>query len=349
MRRKIVVTIFIVGGLIGCMLFVTMCAFHRQRGDTLLMHPLQPALDQITHDLAALDLQYQSPLTPAVQAYRDYYRLTFADLDHEYFLGTFQSHDYRLVAQVFQPRQSQGTVFILHGYLDHAGIVAPLIRYCLEQRLTVAVYDLPGHGLSGGMRASIGEFAEYAAVFEDFLALCRSHLPKPFHLFSHSTGSAISLEYLAHTQQSPFDKIVFLAPLVRHVYWYPAKATYAAGKLFTVKTVPRRNSKLSSDPAFLEFLAQDPLMIERVPLQWIGALYAWEKDIRNIVPLSHPILILQGTRDSVVDGGHNVPFLQKKFSHATVKWIPDAYHHLVNECVDIKIQVFDTISSYLKT
>ena len=313
------------------------------------MHPLQSALDQIVHDLAPLDVQHPSSLTPAIQAYLEYYHLTFADLDYEYSLGTFQSHGYTLTAQLFQPRRPKGTLFILHGYLDHAGIVAPLIRYGLEQRLAVAMYDLPGHGLSGGTRASIGHFSDYVTVFEDFLSLCAPQLPEPYHLISHSTGSAISLEYLAHTEQSPFERIVLFAPLVRHVYWYPAKVTHAVGKVFSVKTVPRRSSALSSNPDFQELVANDPLATKRVPTQWIGALYAWEENIRNIDPLPYPVLIVQGTQDTVVDGDHNVPFLQEKFTHATVKWIPEAQHQLVNERIDIQAQVFDTISSYLKS
>jgi alpha-beta hydrolase superfamily lysophospholipase len=310
---------------------------------------LRPTLNRLIQELPALDIQHPSAISPDGQAYLEYYRLTFPDLEYTHTFGTFQSNGFTLAAHLYQPPQAKGTVFILHGYLDHAGIVAPLIRYCLEQQQAVAMYDLPGHGLSDGARASIERFTDYIGVFRDFLALCTPHVPKPFHLFSHSTGGAISLEYLAHTAHSPFDKVVFLAPLVRHVYWHPAKATYAVGKLFAIKTVPRRSSGLSSNPDFLEFFAQDPLMTARVPTQWIGALYAWEEDIRTIAPLSHPVLIIQGTRDTVVDGDHNVPFLQQKFTHATVKWIQDGRHQLVNERDDIQQHVFDIITSYLHT
>ncbi len=311
------------------------------------MSPLLPVLRQVTQELALLDLRTPSRITPAMQEYLAYYRLIFADLEYEHSIGSFQSSGFTLAAQVFRPQHPTGTAFILHGYLDHAGIIAPLIRYCLEQGLAVAMYDLPGHGLSDGPRASIEQFTDYVAVFEDFLELFTPHLPQPYHLFSHSTGSAISLEYLAHTAHSPFDKVVFLAPLVRHIYWHPAKVTYAVGKVFAIKTVPRRSSELSSDPAFQEFLTHDPLITERVPTQWAGALYAWEEDIRTMTPVSHPVLIIQGTRDTVVDSDHNVPFLRQKFPQATVKWIQDGRHQLVNERNNIKQQVFDTISAYL--
>ncbi len=348
MPYRVVKIVGMGGGLIALALLVSMCAFPRQPGGPRPMSPLRSILHQVTQELAPLDMRTPLRATPAMREYLAYYRMTFTDLDYEQSVGTFQSKGFTLTAQVFRPQQPTGTAFILHGYLDHAGIIAPLIRYCLEQRLAVAMYDLPGHGLSDGPRASIEKFTDYVAVFEDFLALSTPRLPEPYHLFSHSTGSAISVEYLAHAAHSPFDKVVFLAPLVRHVYWHPAKATYAIGRLLAVKTVPRRISDLSSDPAFLEFLTRDPLITERVPTQWVGALYAWEEDIRTMTPVSHPVLIIQGTRDTVVDGEHNVPFLQQKFTHASVRWIQDGRHQLVNEREAIRQQVFDAISAYLE-
>lgn len=312
------------------------------------MSPLDAHLAQLSQQLAPLNLRESSVPTPAMREYLRHYRLSFPDLDYTQSVGTFQSNGFTLAAQVFRPPQPSGTVFILHGYLDHAGIIAPLIRFGLEQGLAVAMYDLPGHGLSGGPRASIEQFTDYVAVFEDFLALCAPHLPEPYHLFSHSTGSAISLEYLAHAADSPFEKVVFLAPLVRHVYWHAAKITYNVGKLFAIKTVPRRSNDLSSDPDFQALVAGDPLMTERVPTQWVGALYAWEEDIRDLPPQPQPVLIVQGTRDSVVDADHNVPFLQQKFPHATVRWIDDGRHQLVNERRELQQQVFDAISAYLE-
>jgi alpha-beta hydrolase superfamily lysophospholipase len=311
------------------------------------MHPLRPTLQQLSQELPPFNPGAQTEITPAIQAYLEYYRLRFPEFEYQHSIGVFPSNGFTLAAQTFRPLQPQGTVFILHGYLDHAGIIAPLIRYCLERNLAVAMYDLPGHGLSDGHRASIEQFPDYVAVFEDFLALCHPHFSEPYHLFSHSTGSAIGLEYLAHTPQSSFDKVVFLAPLVRHIYWHPAKVTYALGKLFAVKTVPRRSSELSSDSAFMEFLSRDPLITNRVPTQWVGALYDWEQDIRTIAPLSQPVLIVQGTRDTVVDGEYNVPFLQQKFPQARVKWIIEGRHQLVNESPDITQQVFQAIDAYL--
>lgn len=311
------------------------------------MHPLQQPLTRVTRELVPLDFQEPPPLTPSMQMYLDYYHLTFDDLEYNHAFGTFRSGAYTLAAHLFTPLTPRATVFILHGYIDHAGMLAHLIRNCLEKGLAVAVYDLPGHGLSSGKRIAIEDFSDYVVVFQDFLTLCEPHVPRPYHLISHSTGSAIALDYLAHAEHQPFKHIIFLAPLVRHVHWHLAKITYFLGKIVSINTVPRRYSQISSDPEFLEFLENDPLQTDRVPMKWIGALYAWERQIRKVSLLSQPVLIIQGTGDTVVDVAHNIPFLQQKIEKTTVKWIKNARHQLLNERPDMRAEVFDTINAYL--
>lgn len=304
-------------------------------------------LKQLPQELAPLDFERDLRLTPAIQAYLHYYRLRFDHLAYRHLFGTFQSGVYTLAAHIFLPSSPRGTVFILHGYLDHAGLVRHLIEACVRQGWAVALYDLPGHGVSSGARFAIAEFAEYVSVFTDFLAVCQPHLPTPCHLVSHSTGGAMTLEYLRQPTQHPFERMVMLAPLVRHVNWYPAKMTYALGNLIGIQTVPRRYSKISSDPEFIAFLRNDPLYNANIPLQWIGALYAWERGIRQITPLTQEILILQGTEDTVVQAAYNIRFLQEKLTAATVQWVPSARHHLYNEHPDLRHALLHTIITYL--
>lgn len=309
------------------------------------MHQLQPHIDQIVRTLEPLDFTKKTVPTPSIQAYYDHYKLNFDDVEHVF--GMFQSGKYVLAAQVFKPHKPKGTIFLLHGYIDHTGLLQPLIRNCLEQGFVVAVYDFPGHGLSSGERLSIEYFSDYVSVFKDFLRFCQPQLPQPYHLISHSTGSAISLEYLINNETQHFERIIFLAPLVRHVHWHLSKVTYFLGKLVFVKTVPRRYSEISSDPEFLEFLRHDPLQTDRVPVKWIGALYTWERHIREATPISQPVFIIQGMRDTVVDAKYNIPFLQQKIDGVTIQWIEHAGHQLLNERTAIQTEVFTLINEYL--
>lgn len=311
-----------------------------------MAHPLYPHLSQLQKELPVLDLSRVPPTTPSFEAYRDYYRLDFEDTQH--FRGVFSSGGYKLAANVFVPPEPKGTVFLVHGYFDHTGLLGPLIQNCLDQQLVVAVYDLPGHGLSSGEQASIGDFDEYVEILKDFFQYCRTYLPAPYHIISHSTGSSIVLEYLTQVEEQPFSGIVFLAPLVRSAYWQLSKFGYILGKPFRMKTVPRRKSAPSSNPEFVEFAKADPLQATRVPLRWVGEMYEWNEEIHDMDVLELPLLIIQGTDDSVVDWDYNIEFFQEKVRGVSVELIQDAEHQLFNEPPAIQAQVFHWINEYLE-
>ena len=317
----------------------------------------QSNFSSLRGELPALNFSTNVKRTPTLQAYCDYYHLIFPQVEHR--LGTFRAGKYELVAQIFTPGQPtpppsqegnplRGTVVLLHGYIDHTGTQTHLIRNCLDQNLVVAAYDLPGHGLSSGQRMAIDDFAEYAEVFHTFLEHVRLYLPGPYYFIGHSTGCAIAFDYLSQYPSHDFERIIFLAPLVRHVHWHVSKIPYFFGKLFYVKTVPRRYSKISSDQAFLEFLRRDPLQTDRVPFKWISALYSWNQRIQDLPVLPLEVLILQGTDDTVVDWDYNIAFLQRKLERTRVLWIEEGGHQLVNEIPALREKVFQTLNTSLK-
>ena len=339
-------------GLIGVFvlllgLFIGMSACSISRQSRMTMHPMFPILQQLQREQPELALERPAPETPALRAYREYYGLTFAGSQHLW--GMFDSGAYRLAAHIFLPPQPKGTVFVLHGYLDHTGMLRHLIRACLEQQWVVVTYDLPGHGLSSGERASISSFDEYRRTLEDMLAATMPALPRPYALISHSTGGAIALTYLRSHPVQPFTRIIFLAPLVRYAHWHLAKLGYALGKPLRLRTVPRRYSDSLGDPAFAAFMKSDPLQTDRVPLKWVGAVFDWNSDMRNAPAIVSPALIIQGKRDDVVDWKYNLPFLRKKLPQAQMYWIDAAGHQLANETPDIRADVFKKIAAYLDT
>jgi len=307
------------------------------------VHDLQQGRDQARQAMTPLEVNNASQCTDYMRQYLDHYKLDFSPLPYRHVWGTFQSGDYTLVAQVFAPEESRGTVFALHGYADHTGMLRHLIHHCLTQGYTVAVYDLPGHGLSSGAYGSINGFTEYAGVFSDFVELCMPQVQSPYYLVAHSTGGAVALEYLRTSTQNPFQKAVLVAPLIRHAYWYPVKWGFRFGQLTRFKTVRRKYGAISSDKDFLTFRKEDPLAYERVPAQWVAALYSWEAHIQQMDTLSYAGLVIQGTNDSVVDAPHNVKLLQRKCPNLKTKWIEGGRHQLLNESLDIRQVVLDAI------
>lgn len=304
-------------------------------------------IKRIVSDLQPLDFSRQRPHTSSEKRYFRFYGLDFEGTRHLF--GSFKSHRFDLAAHVFLPEKPQGTAVLMHGYFDHAGVLKNLIQYCLKRSWAVAVFDLPGHGLSSGKRLSIDRFSEYAGILNDFIRFIQPAMTGPWFLIGHSTGCSVIYEYIhiRSGQWPEFNHIVFLAPLVRHPFWLLSTMNYRLAKPFT-DSFPRKYKKNSSDDDFLVQTKLDPLQEGRFPIQWLEALYSWNKKIQDYDRLPVEILIIQGKDDSVVDWRYNIPFLIRKFDLVTVGWIPDARHQLVNEIPSIRGQVFNFISSHIK-
>ncbi len=300
-------------------------------------------IEQVKREIKPLDFSRKPVFSSAMTAYFQYYGIHFENVNH--FFGSFNSCGKLIVSHVFIPDNPKGTVFLVHGYYDHTGMLKNLIRFCLNKQFAVAVYDLPGHGLSGGKGVTINDFSEYVTVLDDFIRICQNHLPKPFHSISHSTGSAIVFDYMNNTSNQVFTRIIFLAPLVRSSYWKLSKVGYFLVRIFC-ENVPRKFNDNSSDNVFLEFVKKDPLQSKYVSLKFVGALFMWNKRIKDYSIITKAVLVIQGNLDKVVDWKYNIRFLKKKIKPVNIKLINNARHHLVNENKAIRSKVFSIIDEY---
>ena len=284
-------------------------------------------VELVKKELAPLDLTVNCNHSPQILSYFSYYDLDF-DVNHCF--GTFESQDFTLAAHVFDPGNAQGTVFLVHGYYDHTGVLKNIIRLCIEKQLIVAVFDFPGHGLSTGITASIDSLSQYMIALKDFLKQCQPYTRGPYYLIGHSMGGAVILEYLYRTESSPFKKVVLLAPLVRISYHHLSRIGYFIMNPFS-DTSPRWFRRASSDKQFLKFFRNDPLQCKHFPIKWAEAYYTWDKRFKSYESISAPVTVIQGTRDDVVDWRHNIPLLKKKIPDLKVIYIKKARHQLMNE------------------
>jgi lysophospholipase len=304
-------------------------------GDTLDVAALKKSLAPLSFS----QKQYPQPVM-------DYFR--FYGLDHPsvpHFFGTFRSGPYTLAGHVYKPDSSRGTVFLVHGFFDHTGILKNLITLCIREKYCVASFDLPGHGLSSGAPAAIDSFGEYRAALEDFLSLCAPHVPRPYAAIGHSTGCAVILTHLFYGAQSPFSRSVLLAPLVHSEFWTLSKAGRAL--IPFVSSTPRWMRNASHDAAFLEWFDRDPLQVKLFPVKWAGALYRWEAAIDSVAPRKFPVSVIQGSGDDCVDWRYNIPFLKKKIPGCYVHMVEGARHQLLNETEPWKTECLDIIRDIL--
>ena len=281
----------------------------------------------------------------AVRAYFEHYGLDWPGAEHRF--GWFESGGQRLAAHLYRPVECRATAVLVHGYLNHSGQFRHLIRYLTERQIAVAVFDLPGHGLSEGDEAAIDAFEQYTRNVDDFAALVRSHLPGPYYALGFSLGGAIIMDMLMAQQAAAFEKIILAAPLIHWSLYEQSKGTYKVYSAFTDR-ISRFYQKNSSDKAYLAFnKTQDYLHCTSLSLRWVKALFDWNEKIERSAPCLRPVLILQGDRDTTVEWRYNIGLLRDKFPAGQVEMIVGARHELFNEANRMRQEALEKIAEYL--
>ncbi len=303
-------------------------------------------IEQVKSEMPALGFQGVPAPSHQEIEYFKYYGLMPPGATH--FFGTFHSGGNQLAAHVYKPQSSQGTVVLVHGYYDHAGIWKNLLRHLLDLHYSVAILELPGHGLSSGDRVSICSFSEYLAAIRDFVSLCKANLDGPLHIVAHSMGAGVAADYFLSCETGAIDgKVVFLAPLIRPAHDGPSVFGRAMVRPFC-SSLPRWFRKNSSDEEFLRFVKDDPLQERHLPLAFCNAMHAWSKSMPDRQPTEREVLVIQGTSDSTVDWRFNLRFMKEKFPNAQFELLPDAGHQLANESTPLRSKVFGLIDAYLQ-
>ncbi|NLY57685.1 MAG: alpha/beta hydrolase [Gammaproteobacteria bacterium] len=308
-------------------------------------------MDQTFFDRLAAQLPYLEvgrPFDAQAQQYAAYYGIDFSTEVQQH-LGHIQVEDFTLAVQVWRPTTPRGTLIILHGYYDHMGLYRHLIRWALEQRLAVMAFDLPGHGLSSGERASIDCFLRYQQVLDGIIEQARLwQLPAPWHFLGQSTGGAILIDRLLHGEvPEQQGETILMAPLVRPKQWGVSQFSLKLLGGF-IQQLNRRFTDNSTDQDFLDFIRQhDPLQPQVLPVAWVQALDKWIPHIEAAVPAAHRPLVVQGQADGTVDWQHNIKVLQEKFDSPDLFYLPEARHHLANETPVFRQRYLDWLGERL--
>jgi len=307
--------------------------------------------DRLLMDLSKFSFRSKATVKGELENYYAFYGMSFFQEFEglEQRIGWLDAKDFRIVMQTFKPKVVKATIFVFHGYFDHAGIYQHLIRYLVKAGFAVVVYDMPGHGLSSGKPSSIRSFQQYQDAMNACLSACRGALPEPYHCVGQSTGGAVLIDRLMHSSDNErvFDKVVLLSPLVRPMGWKSISKLHSMVKPF-LNVWHRSFSQNSSDVKFLTFLKKnDPLQSKWMAVDWISALKDWVPRIENGKRIKRKVLIVQGTGDKTVDWEHNIVVLRRLFGEVKIAYIEGGGHHLVNESVVMRQSVFKAMLSEL--
>jgi len=308
--------------------------------------------DRLLMDLSKFSFRAKPAVKGEIIQYYDFYDMNFYQEFEglEQRVGWIETGEFRLVMQSFKPEAAKETIFIFHGYFDHAGIYHHLIRFLLKHNYAVVIYDMPGHGLSSGKPTAITTFQQYQDAMNACLDCCKNHMPLPYHCVGHITGGAVIVDRLQNGDPSElvFDKVVLLSPLVRPKGWKSIVRIHSTIKPF-IKVWFRKFAKNSEDTSFTKFLREhDPLQSKWLSVDWISALKEWIPTIESGECIKRKVLIVQGTGDNTVDWEHNVEVLKRLFSEVKIAYVEDAQHHLVIESLAKRTAVFKAMMSEIE-
>ncbi|MDX1588121.1 MAG: alpha/beta hydrolase [Oleiphilaceae bacterium] len=300
--------------------------------------------------LPAMDFRTPPPMGETARDYCRFYGLDLAESRPavRHHMGTLNVDGYCLATHYYRHQYSRGTAFVLHGFFDHAGLYGRLMGHCLDEGLDVLVFDLPGHGLSSGERASISSFSQYRRVLAGVMESCRPHLKGPWVAVGQSTGGALLIDYLllsGHDRDSAeFSAVVLLAPLIRPVGFTSGGVLHSLLKPF-VRHWKRAFVVNSNDSVFVRFQQHyDPLQSRRFAVKWVTALREWVSQVESAVPVDYDLTVIQGEQDNTVAWRHNLRVLKHKFARLWVFQLPQARHHLVNESETLLAEVLHAVS-----
>ena len=226
------------------------------------------------------------------------------------------------------PSESSQAVLFLHGYLDHSALSLSLFEFLNKRNYRIISFDLPGHGLSEGQRGGLENFEEYVDSLDRIMAYWNLNYEETLFI-GHSTGGAVLLDMLLRGKT--MKGVVLAAPLIRFSHY--GGAVFLLETLFRNKDSVRVSRKpTTSDEEFNAKKKEDPLGIERMPLDWSRAIVTWERTLpEGEIPCDIPLLVVQGRKDRVVSYRENIPRLRRWFPQAEILYYPGLKHNLFNE------------------
>ncbi len=283
--------------------------------------------------------------------------------------ASYRAQDYSLtssdgVSSLYVKHFSRGTpkvhFLIVHGALEHSGRHKDLAEFWMGNMTDVAVtvFDLLGHGKSGGPRAFLTHFKNYVddmLVVADF---AYKEIPDDCRKFicCHSLGGLITLSrFLDSSFGWPYacDGIMFSSPCVKPKLLLGPSSEPLVQKLD--KLTPRlhlpmifKGSQLTHDTQRANDFDTDPLIPRFITVRMMKEILEATHRIRGLsYYFNLPVLFLIAGDDCLVQPDSTTLFahgIDKKL--ATVIQYPKHHHELWNE-ID-RFEIFATMKKWVE-
>jgi len=250
----------------------------------------------------------------------------------------------------------RGTVVIVHGFTENAYKYSELIFSLLHQNFSVVAYDQRGHGRSwraegipDASMTHVDHFSDYVADLKIICESVLSGMPKPWLVFCHSMGGAVTASFL---EQYPewFDGAVMCAPMIApNLKGLPVAAATAVCR-FEIAI-----GKLKTSPFFMKPYAghedfNTSCAADRNRFEWYDRVKFSHREFQNDIPtcswimesirvtktllspgapekIACPVLLFTADRDFSVLPGPQKEFIDRVKKHLHI-FVPGSRHEI---------------------
>ncbi|HSF42383.1 MAG TPA: lysophospholipase [Thermoanaerobaculia bacterium] len=197
-------------------------------------------------------------------------------------------------------------VVIVHGYAEHKGRYRKLVSELTGAGYECHLFDLRGHGGSGGRRGHVARFGDYREDLHLVARAAGADLPPgvPLILLGHSLGGLVSLDFVIHHPET-FAALAVSSPFLAPAFSIPplkkTLGTLAARVLPTLAVPSGLDAAwLSHDPEVVRAYTEDPLVFPTTTLGWFTAVEAAQEEVFARAPeIRLPALFLIGSGDPI--------------------------------------------------
>ncbi len=230
-----------------------------------------------------------------------------------------------------------GVVLLCHGLGEHSGRYGNVVDALVPDGWAVYGLDHRGHGLSGGRRAHLDDYADWLADYDTFRrAVVARHPGLPVFLLGHSMGGQIALAY-ALDHQDDLAGLVLSAPALASNAVPKQLVPLLMGLSRIAKTLRPAGidgTKVSKDPAVIAAYQADPLVYQGNPTLGLSAslFRQFGPLVERSRELRIPLLLQHGSADVLTDpAGTRALEAAHGSSDATVHWYEGLWHEIYNE------------------
>lgn len=229
------------------------------------------------------------------------------------------------------------SLLLLHGIGEHVTRFSRVFSFFAERGISVYGFDLPGHGMSPGIRGHIGKRTEFFRMIDEAISIVRAETPDvPFFLMGHSMGGNLALSYRLLRREAPIAGYVISSPWL--VLGNPPGRFSQTFLPLLAKIAPHMTLDSGVRPELL-YTPSEEVPPEKSPLvhPLITPLtayesFGWAKKILEMADVDRPpVYLFHGTDDGICDVDGSRAFAKAAGSLCVFREWTSLKHETLNE------------------